>query len=123
MRAIYQANSRGGGLLASYPGIVPFENASETSIKKPEKVHKMANKESVGDPVKKILHMGTMSVIHCNPEMKHYYSRKMSEGKHVLYIINAVKDKLVLRAVAVIKSQTPYVDNFVKSDQILKNAA
>ena len=96
----------------------PFGNSSGTSIKKPEKVHKMANKE-----LKKILHMGAMSVIHCNPEMKHYYSRKMLEGKHALSIINAVKNKLVLRAVAVIKSQTPYVDNFVKSEQILKNAA
>ena len=40
----------------------------------------------------------------------------MLEGKHALSIINAVKNKLVLRAVAVIKSQTPYVDNFVKSE-------
>jgi len=55
--------------------------------------------------------------------MKHYYSRKMSEGKHALSIINAVKNKLVLRAVAIIKSQIPYVDNFVESDEILKNAA
>jgi len=78
----------------------------------------MVNKE-----LKKILHMGAMSVIHCNPEMKHYYSRKMLEGKHALRIINAVKNKLVLRAVAVIKSQIPYVDNFVKSEQILKKVA
>lgn len=55
--------------------------------------------------------------------MKHYYDRKMAEGKHALSVINAVKNKLVLRAVAVIKSQSPYVDNFVKSIEILKNAA
>ena len=47
----------------------------------------------------------------------------MSEGKHALSIINAVKNKLVLRAVAIIKSQIPYVDNFVESGEILKNAA
>ena len=64
-----------------------------------------------------------MSVIHCNPEIKHYYDRKMNEGKHALSVINAVKNKLVLRAVAVIKSQSPYVDNFVKSEQIIKKAA
>lgn len=112
------AGNISGKQLASYAGVAPFGNSSGTSIKKPEKVHKMANKE-----LKKILHMGAMSVIHCNPEMKHYYSRKMLEGKHALSIINAVKNKLVLRAVAVIKSQTPYVDNFVKSEQILKKAA
>ena len=95
------AGNISGKQLASYAGVAPFGNSSETSIKKPEKVHKMANKESAGDPVKKILHMGAMSVIHCNPEMTHDYSRKMLEGKHALSIINAVKNKLVLRAVAV----------------------
>ena len=55
--------------------------------------------------------------------MKQYYDRKMAEGKHALGVINAVKNKLVLRAVAVIKSQRPYVDNFVKSEPIIKNAA
>ena len=104
--------------MASYAGVVPFGNSSGTSINKPEKVHKMVNKE-----LKKILHMGAMSVIHCNPEMKHYYERKMAEGKHALSVINAVKNKLVLRAVAVIKSQTSYVDNFVKPEQTIKNAA
>lgn len=112
------AGNISGKQLASYAGVVPFGNSSGISIKKPEKVHKMANKE-----LKKILHMGAMSVIHCNPEMKHYYERKMAEGKHALSVINAVKNKLVLRAVAVIKSQSPYVDNFVKSIEIIKNAA
>ena len=78
----------------------------------------MANKE-----LKKILHMGAMSLIHCNPEIKHYYNRKMTEGKHALSVINAVKNKIVLRAVAVIKSQNPYVDNFVKSEQPINKAA
>ncbi len=64
-----------------------------------------------------------MSVIHCNPEMKQYYDRKIAEGKHALSVLNAVKNKLVLRAVAVIKSQTPYVDNFVRPEQIIKKAA
>jgi len=107
-----------GNQLASYAGVAPFGNSSGTSIKKPQKVHKRANKE-----LKKILHMGAMSVIHCNPDMKQYYDRKMAEGKHALGVINAVKNKLVLRAVAVIKSQRPYVDNFVKSEPIIKNAA
>ncbi len=112
------AGNISGKQLASYAGVAPFGNSSGTSIKKPEKVHKMANKE-----LKKILHMGAMSVIHCNPEMKTYYDRKMAEGKHALSVINAVKNKLVLRAVAVIKNQTPYVDNFVKSNETIKKVA
>jgi transposase len=112
------AGNISGKQLASYAGVAPFDNSSGTSIKKPQKVHKMANKE-----LKKILHMGAMSVIHCNPEMKQYYDRKIAEGKHALSVINAIKNKLVLRAVAVIKSQTVYVDNFVKPEQIIENAA
>lgn len=112
------AGNISGKQLASYAGVAPFGNSSGISIKKPEKVHKMANKE-----LKKILHMGAMSVIHRNLEMKQYYERKTAEGKHALCVINAVKNKLVLRVVAVIKSQAPYVDNFVKSEQIIKNAA
>ena len=112
------AGNISGKQLASYAGVAPFGNSSGTSIKKPEKVHKMANKE-----LKKILHMGAMSLIHCNPEIKYYYNRKMAEGKHALSVINAVKNKIVLRAVAVIKSQNPYVDNFVKSEQPIKKAA
>ena len=107
-----------GGPMASYAGVAPFQNSSGTSIKKREKVHKMANKE-----LKKILHMGAMSVIHCNLEMKQYYERKTAEGKHALCVINAIKNKLVLRAVAVIKSQNPFVDNFAKTDETIKNAA
>jgi transposase len=42
-------NNFGGNIsgkqLASYAGVAPFGNSSGTSIKKPEKVHKMANKE------------------------------------------------------------------------------
>jgi transposase len=112
------AGNISGKQLASYAGVAPLGNSSGTSIKKREKVHKMANKE-----LKKILHMGVMSVIHSNPEMKNYYDRKMAEGKHALSVINAVKNKLVLRAVAVIKSQTPYVDNFVKSNETIKKVA
>ena len=112
------AGNISGKQLASYAGVAPFGHSSGISIKKREKVHKMANKE-----LKKILHMGAMSVIHCNPEMKQYYDRKMAEGKHALSVINAVKNKLVLRAVAVIKSQTPYMDNFVKSNDTIKKVA
>ena len=112
------AGNISGKQLASYAGVAPFGNTSGTSIKKREKVHKMANKE-----LKKILHMGAMSVIHCNPEIKQYYERKTAEGKHPLCVINAVKNKLVLRAVAVIKSQKSFVDNFAKTNEIIKNAA
>ena len=50
------AGNISGKQLASYAGVAPFGNTSGISIKKREKVHKMANKE-----LKKILHMGAIA--------------------------------------------------------------
>lgn len=99
-----------GKQLASYAGVAPFGNTSGTSIKGRDKVHKMANKD-----LKKLLHMGALSAINNYPEFKDYYERKVKEGKHVLSVINAVRSKIALRAVAVINNQQNYVDNYKKA--------
>jgi transposase len=99
-----------GKQFASYAGVVPFGNTSGSSIKGRNKVHKMANKD-----LKKLLHMGAVSAIRNHPEFKQYYERKKAEGKHSMLIINAIRNKIALRAVAVIKNQTEYVDNYKKA--------
>jgi transposase len=99
-----------GKQLASYAGVAPFGNKSGTSIKGRDKVHKMANKD-----LKKLLHMGAISAITHYPEFKDYYERKVKEGKHEQSVINAVRSKIALRAVAVINNQKPYVDNYKKA--------
>ena len=98
-----------GKELASYAGVAPFGNKSGTSIKGRDKVHKMANKD-----LKKLLHMGAVSAITHYPEFKDYYERKVKEGKHEQSVINAIKSKIALRAVAVINNQAKYVDNYKK---------
>lgn len=98
-----------GKELASYAGVAPFGNKSGTSIKGRDKVHKMANKD-----LKKLLHMGAISAITHYPEFKDYYERKVKEGKHEQSVINAIKSKIALRAVAVINNQAKYVDNYKK---------
>lgn len=99
-----------GKELASYAGVAPFGNKSGTSIKGRDKVHKMANKD-----LKKLLHMGAISAITHYPEFKDYYERKVKEGKHAQSVINAVRSKIALRAVAVINNQEKYVDNYKKA--------
>jgi transposase len=94
-----------GKQLACYAGLAPFERSSGTSIKGKPRVHKMANKE-----LKKLLYMGARAVIQHNPEMRAYYDRKMTEGKHDLSVVNAVKNKIVLRVAAVVNNQRPYVN-------------
>ena len=99
-----------GKQLACYAGVVPFTNSSGSSFKGKNKVNKMANKD-----LKKLLHMGARSIVTHHPEFKTYYERKLKEGKHDLAIINAIKNKIVLRAAAVINKQTKYVDKYRKA--------
>ena len=68
----------------------------------------MANKN-----LKKLLHLCALVAIKNNPELKQYYERKVSEGKNKMSVINAVRNKLVLRIAAVIKRGSPYVDELV----------
>lgn len=99
-----------GKQLASYAGVAPFTNSSGSSIKGRSKVHKMANKD-----LKKLLHMGARSIVTHIPEFRVYYERKIREGKHDLAAINAIRNKIVLRAIAVIKTRKKYVNNYLKT--------
>jgi hypothetical protein len=58
--------------------------------------------------------MGALSAIQVYPEFKDYYDRKMLEKKQHNLVLNAIKNKIILRAVAVINKDKPYVDNYKK---------
>jgi len=98
-----------GKQLASYAGVVPFEHSSGTSIKGKNRVHKMANKE-----LKRMLHMCALCTIKYDTEFKAYYQRKKQEGKNGMLILNAIRNKLILRVAAVVNNQQPYVNNYQK---------
>jgi transposase len=93
-----------GKQLASYAGVVPFEHSSGTSVRGRNKVHPMANKD-----LKKALHLCALTAMKNYPEFKIYYQRKKAEGKHSMSILNAIRNKIALRAAAVINKQMPYV--------------
>lgn len=99
-----------GKQLACYAGVAPFGEQSGSSIRRKNKVHKMANKD-----LKRLLHMGALSVIRNYPEFKDYYERKTAEGKHSMTVLNAIRNKIALRAVSVIKRRQAYVDNYQKA--------
>ncbi|MFA5668699.1 MAG: IS110 family transposase, partial [Balneolaceae bacterium] len=63
---------------------------------------------------KRLLHLGALSVRTHNPEFRGYYERKKAEGKHSMCVLNAIRNKIVLRVAAVIKAQQPYVSREVK---------
>lgn len=101
------AGSPSGKQLACYAGVAPFEHSSGISIKGKTRVHRMANKE-----LKRLLHLCALSAIQHNQELKIYYNRKKDEGKHSMAVLNAVRNKIILRVAAVVKSQMPFKNNY-----------
>lgn len=89
--------------LACYSGVAPFVYESGTSIRGKTGVSKFANGE-----LKRVLHMAAISSVQHNPELHEYYQRKVQEGKNKMSVINAVRNKLLHRIVAVVKRGTPY---------------
>jgi transposase len=102
-----------GRKYSSYAGVAPFTKESG-KMNKGSRVSNLANKK-----VKALLHNGACTAINYDNELKIYYKRKVNEGKAKLSVLNAVACKIVNRAFAVVKRQTPYVNlyqnNFAKS--------
>jgi len=96
--------------LACYSGVAPFVYESGTSIRGKTGVSKFANGE-----LKRVLHMAAISSVQHNPELHEYYQRKIEEGKNKMSVINAVRNKLLHRIVAVVKRGTSYELQLKKS--------
>ena len=58
--------------------------------------------------------MCALTSIKYTPEFKDYFDRKKAEGKNGMLVLNAIKNKLVLRIAAVVNNQKPYVNNYQK---------
>lgn len=95
--------------LACYCGVAPFSHTSGTSIHGRTGTSNFANMS-----LKSTLHMAAISSIRYVPELKSYYERKVAEGKSKMCVINAVRNKLLQRILAVIKRGTPYVENYTE---------
>lgn len=101
---------KNGKQLACYCGVAPFGIDSGTSIKKKPRVNHFANKK-----LKTLLQMGALSAIVHDPELKAYYQRKVSEGKNPMGTLNAVRNKLISRMVAVVRDDRDYVKGDVNN--------
>ena len=93
--------------LSCYCGTAPFPYQSGTSINGRTKVSHLANKN-----LKKLFNMCALSAIQHDKEIKAYYHRKLDQGKHKMSVINAVRNKIIARIFAVVKRQSPFVDNY-----------
>lgn len=89
--------------LACYCGVAPFEHTSGSSVRGKTRVSHMANKV-----LKHMLHLGAMSAIQWDPDLRDYYKRKIAQGKNKMLVINAVRNKIIHRLCAVIKREYEY---------------
>jgi transposase len=94
---------------ACYSGVAPFTDDSGKIIKKARVSH-MANKK-----VKTLLHLAAIVAIQYNQDLKLFYERKvLSEKKNKMSVINAVRNKLILRIFACVNQNRPYEKNYCK---------
>jgi transposase len=89
---------------ACYAGIAPFEHQSGISIKGRSRVSHLANKR-----MKSLLNLAALTAVRTDAQIKHYYQRKINQGKNPMLVLNNIRNKIVARIFATIKRQTPYV--------------
>lgn len=107
MTLLYYTNEftlfRSAKQLACYCGVAPFARESGTSVRGKTRVSNFANKA-----LKKLLHLASMAAIKTDRELRAFYNRKVAEGKNKMLVINAIRNKILQRLVAVIKRDNPF---------------
>lgn len=89
--------------LACCAGVVPFNYQSGTSVHSRNKISHLADKS-----LKTLLHLSAMRAVRLECDLKHYYLRKVQEGKNKMSVLNAVRNKLIHIIFSLIKNQTNY---------------
>jgi transposase len=93
---------------ACFCGTAPFEHTSGTSIRGKTKVSHLADKE-----MKVLLDLAAKCAIQHDKELRAYYLKRIEKGKSKMSTINIVRNKILYRMFAVIKRQTPYVEEYL----------
>jgi transposase len=104
--------------LSAFVGICPYEHQSGSSV------YRTPTSRHYGPPaIRKLLYLAACSVRTHRKEFRHYYLRKLAEGKPGKLVLNNIQNKLLKIACAVIRSQKPFIPNYVSVNPlVLKNA-
>jgi len=93
---------------ACYSGVAPFEHTSGTSIRGRNRVSHFANKS-----IKTLFHLSALADISTPGEIQEYFNRKVEEGKNKMCVLNAIRNKLILRIFACVRENRPYEKNYL----------
>lgn len=95
---------------ASYAGVCPFPNESGKMVGK-RKTSPFADRR-----LKALLYMGAKSAVKHNKEYRLYYQKKKLEGKPHYLIMNNISNKMLRTIYGVVKSKTPYHQDYICLD-------
>ena len=95
---------------ACFCGTAPFEHSSGTSIRKKSRISQLADKQ-----MKSLLDLSAKSAIQYDKELREYYLKRTENGKSKMSTINVVRNKIIYRMFAVIKRQTPFLENYLQA--------
>ena len=101
---------KNGRKFSCYCGSAPFEHSSGKSIRKKTRISHLADKT-----MKTLLTQSAKTAIQYDKELKDYYQRRTQMGKSKLSTINVVRNKIIHRMFAVIKRQTPFTEEYLKT--------
>lgn len=90
---------------ARYAGVVPLKKESG-KMKRKARTSKMTNRK-----IKTVMTMGATSLIGTLSDLGLFYDRKINEGKAHFSVINAMRNKMILRIFAVVRNQVMYDKN------------
>jgi transposase len=100
--------------LAAYIGVCPYKHSSGKSVLK--KPHSRGAGPSA---FRKLLYLASLSLRTHNAQFKHYFFRKLNEGKPKRLILNNIENKLIKIICAVIQSKKEYIPNFKSVKPVL----
>lgn len=99
-------------------GIAPRDHLSGTSVKR-----KARSRREGHSRLRKLLYLAAMSLRTHEPRFKHYFLRKVEQGKEPALVLNNLENKLVKIMCALVNNKTTYDKNYQSINPALLNAA
>jgi len=100
--------------LAAFIGICPIQHQSGSSV------FSTPTSRHYGPSVlRKLLYLAACSVRTHQKQFQQYFYRKVAEGKHKKLVLNNIQNKILKIACAVVRSQQPYIPNYVSVNPLV----
>lgn len=101
-------------VLAAFIGICPIQHESGSSV-----FATPTSRHYGPSALRKLLYLAACSVRTHKKQFQQYFFRKVAEGKHKKLVLNNIQNKILKIACAVVRSNQPYIPNYVSVNPLL----